>query len=178
MRIYLIGYMGSGKTSVAQLLAERLNIKYIDTDEMIEAYLDKDISTYFEQMGEDAFRILEAKVLDALIQVDDCVIATGGGMPCNFKGINKMNQSGISIYLNSSVSTLAKRLLPEKAKRPAIKNTTHINDLEASIILGLANRRNCYQKAQIEVSGDQEIVQVVNSILTELEKHDLIKQED
>lgn len=118
--IFLIGFMGSGKSTVGKLLADRLDLPFIDSDKAIEQAAGKTISAIFEQDGEAAFRTLEMNFLRRMQSEPRSVIAVGGGLPTLEGALEAMHQSGLVIYLNTSLLTLLKRLRDEKAERPLL----------------------------------------------------------
>lgn len=119
MLIFLIGFMGSGKSYVGKLLAGKLNCPFIDLDEYIEQQENKTIPQLFEIVGESGFRQLEKKHLKSLNQ-QKAVIATGGGTPCFFDNLSYMQNLGLVIFLNVPSHVLVKRLQAESAQRPLI----------------------------------------------------------
>ena len=94
MRIYLIGYMGCGKSTLGRKLADHSGMQFIDMDNYIEMRNCKTVPQIFEEEGEDAFRIIERKALEELSEFNNVIIATGGGARCFFNNINLMNQTG------------------------------------------------------------------------------------
>jgi shikimate kinase len=152
-KFFLIGYMGSGKTTIGRQLAKKLNLQFIDMDMFIENRYHKSISAIFEEKGEAAFREIERKALHEILDFENVVISTGGGMPCFFDNMDLMNQSGITIYLKTSVNELAKRLSGGKQKRPLIKdkNSEEIKDYIAA---NLEKRKQFYNQAAFIVESD------------------------
>lgn len=154
MRIFLIGYMGSGKTTIGKLAAKRLNYNFIDMDAYIETKQFKTIAQIFAEQGEDKFRQLEQKCLHEVADFDNVVISTGGGAPCFFDNISYMNSNGLTIYLKYSAEELAERLGgAHVAKRPILANRQG-EDLTQFIAAGLSKREQYYSQAAHFVSGD------------------------
>ncbi|HOU99064.1 MAG TPA: shikimate kinase [Bacteroidales bacterium] len=123
MRYFLIGFMGSGKSTIGNQLARYLNIDFFDLDKYIEKNTRSSIQTIFETEGEEVFRKYESKYLKQIIAASSqSVISTGGGTPCYYDNLQVMQQNGIVIYLKQNTNTLAKRILTSKTKRPLIKN--------------------------------------------------------
>jgi shikimate kinase len=120
MRYFLIGFMGCGKTYWAKQWGEAFGLKYFDLDEEIEKREGKTIGDIFKEKGEDYFRKVEKHTLETYLQLDNVIIASGGGTPCFFHNMKKMNQHGITIYLVSTPAELAGRLKKEKESRPLI----------------------------------------------------------
>jgi shikimate kinase len=102
MLIFLIGFMGSGKTSIGKKLAKKMKYAFLDLDQEIEKQENLSISEIFEIHGEDYFRVLEKKVLVDLTQLSNTVVSCGGGTPCHYNNIELINNAGISIYLQLS----------------------------------------------------------------------------
>jgi len=147
--IYLIGFMGSGKTTVGKRLAARLGFSFADTDKLFEAKHNCSISHYFEQHGEDAFRKEEAIVLKETILLENTVIATGGGTPCFHENMDLMLSHGICIYLEMSPKALYNRLKNSQSQRPLLQSDNLLKNIENLLSL----REQYYKKAHITVSG-------------------------
>lgn len=123
MHIFLIGFMGSGKSYWGQRLAESMGRRFIDLDSVIEEKQKKSIAAIFEDNGEQHFRELERQELGRLIEKPEpMVIACGGGTPCYFDNMLFMKQNGLVVWLDPTVASLEKRLKPEKDKRPLIRS--------------------------------------------------------
>jgi len=118
-KIFLIGFMGSGKTYWGQLLSQKLGIPFFDMDEQVAQHEGKSIVEIFAENGEEYFRLLEKDVLHIITESHDkFVMACGGGSPCYFKNIDYMNQSGTTVWINTPADVIFKRLINEKEKRP------------------------------------------------------------
>jgi len=152
-KFFLIGYMGSGKTTVGKQLAKKLNLQFVDMDLFIENRYHKSISAIFEEKGEDGFREIERKALHEIIDFENIVISTGGGLPCFFDNMDVMNQAGTTIYLKVSVEELMNRLRNGKQKRPLIKdkNSEEIKDF---IAVNLEKREEFYNQATFILESD------------------------
>ncbi|MEP6748341.1 MAG: shikimate kinase [Bacteroidota bacterium] len=149
MRIFLIGFMGSGKTYWGKILSEYTNLPYFDLDEVIITAEKKSIQQIFHDNGEEYFRIKEQEVLKALAEDhDNIIISTGGGTPCFFNNIDFMKQQGKVVWLNTSVDVLLERLIKQKHHRPLIKNISD-SELKAFIIKKLQDRKMYYEQAHI-----------------------------
>jgi len=109
-RIFIIGYMGSGKTTVGKLLARSLSLEFIDLDAYIENKYRKTISALFAGKGEEEFRKIESQALHEVAQFEDVVISTGGGAPCYLDNMALMNQAGTTVYIKADPEELAARL--------------------------------------------------------------------
>jgi shikimate kinase len=151
MRIYLIGYMGSGKSKLGRRLSEYMNLQFVDMDFYIEERNCKSIPRIFAEEGEEGFRKKERKALEELSEFTDLVIATGGGAPCFFDNMDLMNQTGITIYLNIDPKILAERLMRSKTERPLIKGKSK-EELISFIDETLKKRDSYYSLAQVQVT--------------------------
>lgn len=123
-RLYLIGYMGSGKSTVGKMLAAALGYSFVDLDLFIEQRYLKSVSQLFAEYGEAHFREVEHRALLEVSTFEQVVISTGGGSPCFFNNMEFMNREGLTIYLKATVNTLYERLLKGRNKRPLIANKT------------------------------------------------------
>ena len=112
--IYLIGYMGAGKTTITKLLANELHLPFYDTDKEIEEKQNRSVSDIFKNDGELHFRMLETELLKNISQ--NSIIACGGGLPIHNNNMGLINSKGISIYLKASENCLFNRLKNEKKK--------------------------------------------------------------
>jgi len=124
MLVYLVGYMGTGKTTIGQAIADRLGYSFIDLDTLIEEKYRLTIVSFFNKFDEEVFRKVESETLKDTTLLTDTVIATGGGTPCFFNNMGIINQSGISVYLKNPVDILYARLLASKKKRPLLVGKT------------------------------------------------------
>jgi len=155
-RIFLIGYMGSGKTTIGKLVAAKLGYGFVDMDTHIESKQFKTVSQIFMEKGESVFRRLEQACLQEVAEFDDVIIATGGGAPCFFDNMNYMNSHGLTVYLKLSPTDLAERLEAIGGnKRPLIANRKG-EELRQFIAEGLAGREPFYEKAAYSLSGSIE----------------------
>ena len=146
MRIFLIGFMGSGKSTLGKQLARKLDFEFIDQDEYIEKKTGISVGEYFTRYGENAFRKLEHDSLKELIKIDNAIISTGGGAPCFYNNIDIMNENGIAIYLKLKPEVLKSRLKYAQNERPLIKGKTEEELLEF-IKTKLHEREPFYLKA-------------------------------
>lgn len=148
MNIILIGYMGSGKTTLGKKLAARLGLTFIDTDKTIEEESGEPISMIFEQSGESYFRELEKKLVDRLKGQDNLLISTGGGMPCFNNLMEELVELGLTIYLQRPARELAHRIFHSKKKRPLTDGKSE-KELIGLIENALSQREVFYKKAHI-----------------------------
>ncbi len=153
MNIYLIGFMGSGKSFSGQQLATALHLPFVDLDERIEQTEKRSIAQVFESEGESYFRSIEAQLLRATLGDDPAVISCGGGTPCFHQNIDWINANGLSIYLKASVPLLAKRLKKGQEHRPLIRGFNEL-ELEAYIAERLEQRELYYSQAKIILIQD------------------------
>ena len=154
MRLFLIGFMGCGKSTMGRALASQLDLTFIDLDSFLEEKYFKTIPQIFAEEGEDGFRKKERKVLEEVCLFDDVIVATGGGAPCFFDNMDLMNNSGYCIFLDVQVSSLVNRLLHARVERPLIKGKT-VEELEAFIGLTMEKRRPFYEKAKYILRGSE-----------------------
>jgi shikimate kinase len=122
MRIYLIGLMGSGKTTAGKALAKKLSFTFLDLDELIEENTGFSIADYFAKFGENQFRLVEKECLQKTFSFENAVISTGGGTPCFFNNMDDILLHGISFYLKGNEKLLVSRLMSAKNDRPLINN--------------------------------------------------------
>ncbi len=158
MKIYLIGFMASGKTTIGLELAKKLNYEFIDLDEFIEQKHNKTIKQIFEQKGEDHFRTLENEALRDVSSIDgNILIASGGGTSCFYNSIDFMNKTGLTIYIKVDVGELVTRLIESKTDRPLLwgKTPQELNDY---ILRVLNEREKYYEKAKITIESSSIII--------------------
>ncbi|NTS41538.1 shikimate kinase [Flavisolibacter sp. BT320] len=149
MKIFLIGFMGCGKTHWGRELSQKLQIPFFDLDSLIEEREGKSITAIFAEMGEEYFRMLEKDVLYLITESHESfVMATGGGTPCFFNNIDYMKSRGTAVWINTSVDSLHSRLVKEKEKRPLISSISD-DELRGYIIKKYADRKIFYQQAQV-----------------------------
>lgn len=153
MRYFLIGFMGSGKSTIGYRLAKYLNINFFDLDKYIEQHTQKSIQTIFETEGEQNFRKYETKYLKQIISLsDNAVISTGGGTPCFNDNFKIMQNNGIVIYLKHNATTLAKRIFFSKTIRPLVNNL-HEDELIIWVTEKLKEREPTYQQANLIIEA-------------------------
>lgn len=152
MKIYLIGYMGSGKSTLGKRLAKALGISWIDLDTEIEARYKISIPDFFIKYGEAAFRDVEHKVLNDIVQIPDVVVSTGGGVPCFHNNMELMNQTGVTIYLQATPEVILTRIGPYAWKRPLFQKMDGADTLE-KIKEHLKSRIIYYEQAKIIIDA-------------------------
>lgn len=133
--IYLIGFMGSGKSHVGKKLAASLYCPFVDLDQAIERYAGKKIREVFADEGEAYFRLIERRALQDTAFGPTRIVATGGGTPCFFDNMQWINQHGLAIYLDADPEVLVERLWRGRVKRPLL------NGLDQESLLAFINRK-------------------------------------
>jgi shikimate kinase len=156
-RIFLLGFMGCGKSYWGEKVATDLGFEWIDLDEYIEKKEGRSIKEIFEKEGESTFRNIEKQALNEVAQLSDVVISLGGGAPCFFENMDLINRSGVSFYLKTNTTTLVNRLKSEKTKRPLL---ARLSDIELfDFIKNKVNERSIfYKKATFTIDTEQEDV--------------------
>lgn len=172
MIIVLLGYMGSGKSSIGKILAKKLNYKFIDLDDFIEEKEHASVKEIFKTKGEIYFRKKETEYLQELLQLNEStVLALGGGTPCfagNMEAI-LASENVVSVYLKGSLSFLSKKLFKKKKKRPLIAHIETEALMTEFIGKHLFERSQYYSKAQHHVITDQkEKTKIAEEIILEL----------
>lgn len=165
MKIFLIGFMGSGKTHWGKLLAEKLQLTFFDLDTVITEKENKTISDIFADKGEEYFRYKEKDVLEELVKENEnFILSSGGGTPCFFNNIKFMKKNGRVVWLNTSVEILKQRLLKERMSRPLIRNIGE-DQLKAYIIRKLGERKMYYEQADVMVNEEGILLQPLIELL-------------
>lgn len=152
MKIALVGYMYCGKTTVGKRIANILNLKFKDTDTIIETICGESINDIFKTKGEEFFRQKEREVLIQLLQEDDIVIATGGGLPCYKDNMQLIKNSCKSIYLKLTPPQILSRALVSKKKRPLLENIP-VENRQQFIEKSLQEREIFYQQADVFIGA-------------------------
>ena len=152
-RIYLIGYMCSGKSSALKRLGKLLSWETYDLDRLFEEKYKISVQDFFHKYDETAFRKLESQLLKETVNYENAIIATGGGTPCFFDNMEWMNANGTTIFIKVTPMTAVHRLMNSKKKRPLIEgmNEQEVIDFVAK---HYAVRMPFYEKAQITVKGE------------------------
>jgi shikimate kinase len=167
MRIYVVGYMGSGKSTLGRRLARYAGIPFIDLDKYIEERNCCSVPQIFAREGEEGFRKLERKALEEVSEFSDAVVATGGGAPCFFDNMELMNRTGITLFLDIRPEILARRLSKSKIERPLIKGKSPA-ELEKFIADNLQKRKPFYEQSRFRIDGSdmepEEIMKIIEGI--------------
>lgn len=171
-RIFLIGYMGAGKTTLGKAFARSMGLTFIDLDWYIEERFHKTVRQIFAERSEEGFRELEKRMLHEVADFEDVVIATGGGTPCFFDNVEYMNQKGETVFLDVSQEVLFRRLKVAKQQRPLLAQKND-EELKAFIADALGKRLPHYSKAKHvfradELEDKQQIQQSVEALKKQL----------
>ena len=153
MKVFLLGFMGTGKTYWGRIWATQQNLRFFDLDNEIEKHTGLTIPQIFEQHGEDYFREQERERLHSFDKEDHFILSTGGGTPCFYNNMQWMNENGLTIYLETPLAVLKERLLKEKIHRPLIKQLDG-QVIERFIETSIQKRKEYYQQAHIILSTE------------------------
>ncbi len=148
MKIFIVGFMGSGKTFWGRKWAAKYHFDFFDLDAVIEAEQQKTIAAIFEEKSETFFRIVETHALKTFSQKENCIIACGGGTACFNDNMKWMNGQGKTIYLSATSQYIFDRVMDEQGKRPLIKK---LNPAELLFFIEqkLKEREPFYKQAQV-----------------------------
>ena len=153
-RIFLIGYMGAGKTTLGKAFARAMGLTFIDLDWYIEERFHKTIRELFTERGEEAFRDLERRMLHEVAEFEDVVISVGGGTPCFFDNVDYMNAAGQTVFLDVDIQVLFRRLKVAKQQRPLLDGKSD-DELMLFIQEALQKRLPFYAKARYTFNGEK-----------------------
>ena len=162
MPVFLIGYMCSGKTTLAKELSTNLQWPFVDLDNLIEQREGRSIANIFKMNGENYFRALEKKLLREYDFTSNMVIATGGGTPCFYNNIEYINQIGSAIYLKVSVKEILSRIESKKSRPLLIDNMLNLN---AFIEQQIQKREIYYSKSKYSIESDNITIEDLLKIL-------------
>ncbi len=165
--IIILGYMGCGKSSIANLLSKKINIPHIDLDNEIEKIKKSKISEIYNSIGEIKFRNIEKKTLiNVLKSKKVSIISLGGGTPCYFDNMNLINSITQNVFfINCKVETLVERLFNEKNQRPIISHIESKEKMSEFISKHIFERINYYNKARIKIDADKKnLIDICNEI--------------
>ena len=152
-KIYLVGYMGAGKTTAARRLAQRLGWEVADTDDLFEAKYKISVCDFFNKYDEPLYRKLESEVLKETEKLENVVISTGGGTACYFDNMDWMNQHGLTVFLRISQKAVVDRLVHAKRKRPLTEGKSE-EELVAFVEQHYTGRLPFYEQARITVKAE------------------------
>lgn len=155
MKIVLLGYMASGKSSIGKRLSKKLSMSFLDLDDYIIEQEKMSISKIFEQKGEVYFRLIEHKYLKEILAKDEkFILALGGGTPCYANNMEEINKGDtLSIYLQGGTATMIERLIRKKAKRPLIASLGD-DKIPEFVAKHLFERRPFYEQAKTTIKID------------------------
>ena len=154
IRVFLMGFMGAGKTTLGKALAKDLGVSFIDLDQYIERRYMKSVSQIFATRGEQGFREIESRMLREVGDFDDVIVSCGGSTPLIGDNMEFMLQHGQTVYLKCDNDTLLRRLKVARSQRPLIASKTD-DELAAFIESETARREPGYLKAQFICPGDR-----------------------
>lgn len=171
-RIIIIGYMGSGKTTVGHALSQELDLPFYDLDWYIETRMHCTVKQIFDEKGEEGFRLIEHNLLHEVAEFENVIISCGGGTPCFFDNIDYINRQGETVYLKCSTDVLYKHLKMGKTVRPLLLNKTP-DEVKAFIEAQLKEREPFYGKAKhvvdVTLMDNKEKIKItVDAIRSEL----------
>ena len=154
MKIFLIGFMGSGKTYWGRLLSVKLQLPFSDLDTVITEAEKRSVADIFAESGEEYFRYKEKETLEKIVREQDrFILSCGGGTPCFFNNIEFMKKNGKVVWLNTSIDVLKERLLKERKTRPLIRDIDDA-ELKRYIVRKLSERRMYYEQADLMVNEE------------------------
>lgn len=154
MRIFLIGFMGSGKSFLGELWAEDNNIPFFDLDILIEEEERMSVEKIFAGYGEDYFREKEAAVLRNTDRFENAIIACGGGTPCYFDNMQWMNKNGMTVFLDENPQQIFHHIINDKKVRPLIASQSQTT-LQTFINNKLLERRRFYEQCRLILKPEQ-----------------------
>ena len=166
-RIFLIGYMGAGKTTMGKELSKQSGLSFIDLDHLMEGRYRKTVRQLFEEKGEETFRQIEKKALHEVADFENVVISTGGGTPCFFDNMAYMNSIGTTVYLKASPQGLSERLEHCRPNRPLLKGLSG-EGLMNFVAESLAQRVPFYEQAHI--TFDVEVLVTEHHVIAQASK--------
>lgn len=152
--VYLVGFMGSGKTHWGRQWAAHLQRKFVDLDQLIESNEQLSVADIFEKNGEEYFREKEADALRSLENEQNILVSCGGGAPCFKDNMNRMNETGITVFLEASPKFLLQNIIKEPQARPLLKN---MNEAEMLFFIEkkLAERNEFYRQATLTLNAEE-----------------------
>lgn len=163
-RIYIVGYMGAGKTTAARRLAQRMGWEVVDTDALFEEKYKISVNDFFNKYDEPLYRKLESEVLKATENLDHVVVSTGGGTACFFDNMDWMNQHGLTVFLRISPQAAVDRVIHSRHKRPLVEGKSE-EELTEFVNQHYASRLPFYEQARITAkSEDFDIERLMEAI--------------
>ena len=152
-KIYIVGYMGAGKTTAARRLAQRLGWEVVDTDALFEEKYKISVNDFFNKYDEPLYRKLESEVLKSTESLENVVVSTGGGTACYFDNMEWMNQHGLTVFLRISPKAAVDRVIHSRHKRPLVEGKSE-EELIEFVNSHYASRLPFYELAQITVKSE------------------------
>ena len=152
-KIYIVGYMGAGKTTTAKRLAGRLGWEVVDTDALFEEKYRISVDDFFQKYDEPLYRKLESEVLKSTETMEHMVVSTGGGTACYFDNMEWMNQHGLTVFLQISPKAAVDRVLHSRHKRPLARGKSE-EELMEYVNWHYASRIPFYEQAKITVKSE------------------------
>ena len=152
-KIYLVGYMGAGKTTTARRLAQRLGWEVADTDALFEEKYKISVNDFFNKYDEPLYRKLESEVLKATEGLENVVVSTGGGTACYFDNMEWMNSHGLTVFLRISPQAAVDRVIHSRHKRPLAEGKSE-KELTEFVNSHYASRMPFYEQARLTVKSE------------------------
>lgn len=167
-RIYIVGYMGAGKTTAARRLAQRMGWEVVDTDALFEGKYKISVNDFFNKYDEPLYRKLESEVLKATESLDHVVVSTGGGTACFFDNMDWMNQHGLTVFLRISPQAAVDRVIHSRHKRPLVEGKSE-EELTEFVNQHYASRLPFYEQARITAKSEdfdiESLMEAIKDIL-------------
>ncbi|MFB6320776.1 shikimate kinase [Saccharicrinis sp. FJH54] len=167
IRVYLIGFMASGKSYLSRVLSAEMDVPLIDMDKYIEEKNFMSVPELFSTYGENVFRERERKALEDLSVMEDVIIATGGGAPCFFNNIQVMNDTGVTLYIKVPEEVIVERLLNSKHKRPLADGKSR-EELTEFVSQKIAEREPFYSQAKAVINPLEQPLDEIISLIKKL----------
>ena len=152
--IFIIGYMACGKTTFGRALGRASGREFIDLDFRIEQRFHTTVSEIFRTRGESGFRKIESEMLREVAEMENVIVACGGGTPCFNDNMGLMLASGHTVWLDSSIERIVRRLIANRSKRPLMADKRP-EELTEAVSKGMEPRIPYYSRARIRISGDR-----------------------
>ena len=165
-KIFLVGYMGAGKTTAAKRLANRLGWEVADTDAMFEEKYRISVDDFFQKYDEPLYRKLESEVLKSTESMENTVISTGGGTACYFDNMEWMNQHGLTVFMQISPEAAVDRVIHSKHKRPLARGKSE-EELREYVSWHYASRMPFYEQARITVKSENLDLEALMNLIKE-----------
>ncbi len=160
MKIFLLGFMGAGKSYWGRLLADKMHLPYYDLDEVIVEEEGKTVAEIFAAEGEDFFRRREKEKLQEIARREEFILSCGGGTPCFFDNIQFMNAAGVTVWLNPSITAMIERIARKRHKRPLVKELDD-GELKAFVEKKLSEREPFYRQSRLIIDTANESIDTI-----------------